>query len=58
MSAVNEISLSWRDNSNVKDGYIIERKQAQQASFAVLDTLAGSGNEYVDKELALNQTYA
>lgn len=58
MSTVNEITLSWRDNSNVEEGFIIERKQGQQTSFAVLDTLEGSGNEYVDKELVLNQTYA
>jgi fibronectin type 3 domain-containing protein len=57
ISAVNEITLSWRDNSDVEDGYIIERKQGQQTSFAVLDTLEGSGNEYVDRELEINQTY-
>lgn len=57
MSAVNEITLSWRDNSDVEDGYIIERKHGQQTSFAALDTLEGSGVKYVDKELEINQTY-
>lgn len=56
-SAVNEITLSWRDNSRVEDGYIIERKPGQQTSFAVIDTWEGSGNEYVDKELEINQSY-
>ena len=57
-SAANEITLSWRDNSGVEDGFIIERKQEQQTSFTTLDTLEGSGNNYVDKELVINQTYA
>jgi hypothetical protein len=58
ISAANEITLSWRDNSDVEDGYIIERKQGQQTSFVVLDTLVGSGNQFVDTELEIGHAYA
>ncbi|MCX6144746.1 MAG: T9SS type A sorting domain-containing protein [Ignavibacteriales bacterium] len=56
-SAVNEITLTWNDHSTVEDGYVIERKQSPQTLFAVLDTLKGSGNAYVDKKVAPAQTY-
>jgi hypothetical protein len=50
-SKSNEVNLSWQDNSKVEDGYVMERKQDQQTSFIVLDTLKVSGTEYVDKEI-------
>ena len=51
--------LTWKDNSKIEDGYIIERKQNSQSSFSVIDTLLGSGSEYIDNnvEEALNYTY-
>jgi hypothetical protein len=55
-SGLNEITLTWEDHSNVEDGYVIERKPSQDTSFTVLDTLKGSGNEYVD-EIAEVQNY-
>lgn len=55
--ASNEITLTWRDNSKVEDGYIIERKQDGQSAFAVLDTLEGSGSRYTDAEIELGQTH-
>jgi hypothetical protein len=56
-NALNEITLTWNDNSTVEDGYVIERKQSPQTSFTVLDTLERSGNTYVDKKAELSQTY-
>lgn len=56
-SASKEITLTWNDHSTVEDGYVIERKQSPQTSFTVLDTLKGSGSEYVDKKVEQPQTY-
>lgn len=55
-SASNEISLSWADNSDVEDGYIIERKQSPQITFEVIDTLAENANHYVDQQVVQGQT--
>jgi hypothetical protein len=58
-NAANEITLTWKNNSSIEDGNIIERKQGSQESFEVIDTLKGTGNVYVDKTAAdgLNNTY-
>ena len=56
-SASNEITLTWTDHSSREDGYIIERKQSPETSFIVLDTLKGSGNQYVDENVEQAQTY-
>jgi hypothetical protein len=56
-SSTNEITLTWVDHSTVENGYVIERKQSPQTSFAILDTLKGSGNEYLDKKVDQAQTY-
>ena len=53
----NEITLTWKDNSTIEDGYIIERKQGTEASFTVIDTLKGSGNEYIDDNAGQSITY-
>jgi hypothetical protein len=37
--------------------YVIERKQSPQPSFSLLDTLRGSGSQYVDKKVEQAQTY-
>ena len=55
-SGTNEITLTWRDNSEVEDGYIIERKFSEETSFTVVDTLQGSESEYVD-HVEAGQTY-
>ena len=57
IGAPNEITLTWVDNSTIKDGYIIERKQSPQTSFSVIDTLKGGGAEYIDKSIEPGQTY-
>ncbi len=53
----NEITLTWHDNSTIADGYVIEREQSPQTSFTLLDTLKGSGSEYVDKNAEQGQNY-
>jgi hypothetical protein len=53
----NEITLTWTDNSAIEEGYIIERKQGAQTTFAFLDTLKGGGDEYIDKNVEQGQTY-
>jgi len=56
-NALTEITLTWNDHSKVEDGYVIERMQTPQTSFTLLDTLKGSGNEYVDRNVEQAQTY-
>jgi len=56
-TGLNEITLTWKDNSQAEDGYVIERKLSADTSFTVIDTLKGSGNKYVDKNVEQNQTY-
>lgn len=56
-SAFNEITLNWKDNSTVEDGYIIERKQEPETSFSLRDTLKKSGGQYVDQQVENGQTY-
>ena len=56
-SSLKEITLTWYFNSTFADGNIIERKQSPQTSFTLLDTLKGTGNEYVDKKTEQAQTY-
>ena len=58
ITASNEITLTWKDNSTINDGYVIERKQSPDTSFIVLDTLKGSGNEYIDKNVEQGQSYS
>ena len=47
-SAFDEITLSWKDYSEVEDGFVIERKQGSDTSFTVIDTSDGNSTEYVD----------
>lgn len=56
-SDLTEITLSWTDNSDVEDGYIIERKAGSDASFTVIDSLKGSGEEYKDQTVEQGQAY-
>ena len=56
-SGLNEITLTWKDNSEVEEGYLIERKLSDDASFTLIDTLKGSGDEYIDITAEQGQTY-
>ncbi len=51
------IILTWKDNSTIESGYVIERRQSTDTTFGVVDTLHGSGSEYVDKSAGQSQTY-
>jgi hypothetical protein len=57
ISGSNLISLTWTNNSSIEDGNVIERKQNSQTSYSVIDTLKGSGNQYVDSNAVEGQTY-
>jgi hypothetical protein len=57
ISASNEITLTWTDNSKREEGYVIERKQSPDSSFTVIDTLEGSGSEYVNTSIEQSGTY-
>ncbi len=56
-SGVNEITLTWKDNSQVEDGYVIERKLSADTSFSVIDTVTAGENIYIDKNVERGQTY-
>ena len=55
-----KITLKWEDNSDVEDGYIIERLSNDADDFVVIDSLEGSNDEYEDlniDEMEGNYTY-
>ncbi len=54
----NEIALTWNNNSTIQDGFVLERAQNPDTSFAVLDTSKGSETQYVDKAAVQGQTYS
>jgi len=56
-NAANEVILSWKDNSTVEDGYIIERKNGSQSLFTILDTVNTNVIEYIDKNIENALTY-
>lgn len=56
-NASNEIVLSWKDNSAIEDGYIIERKQISETSFLIIDKLTGSLSTYTDKNADHTKSY-
>jgi len=51
-----EISLSWKDNSDNEDGFILERKE-EGTSYVVIATLPKDTNKYSDKNLLPDKTY-
>ncbi|MBN1300415.1 MAG: T9SS type A sorting domain-containing protein [Melioribacteraceae bacterium] len=52
-----EVTLTWKDNSTVEDGYIIERKQGAETSFTIIDTLENNITEYPDNTITQSDTY-
>lgn len=52
-----EIKLDWTDNSDVEDGFIIERKTAEEANFSLLDSVDMDTTNYSDTGLAENSEY-
>jgi hypothetical protein len=53
----NNILVSWTDNSDNEDGFIIERK-AGENNFAVLDSAGINTEEYLDQQTYYNINYA
>ncbi len=53
----NKVTLKWKDNSKVEDGYVIERKQGEASSFSVLDSLGKNVVQYVDTTIEAGQIY-
>ncbi|HOO14047.1 MAG TPA: T9SS type A sorting domain-containing protein [Candidatus Marinimicrobia bacterium] len=53
----NKVTLKWKDNSKVEDGYVIERKQGEASSFSVLDSLGKNVGQYVDTTIEAGQIY-
>ncbi|MGC8943569.1 MAG: fibronectin type III domain-containing protein [Caldisericia bacterium] len=51
-----EISLSWKDNSDNEDGFILERKE-EGGSYDIITTLPKDTNKYSDKNLIPDKTY-
>ncbi|SMO80058.1 T9SS type A sorting domain-containing protein [Gracilimonas mengyeensis] len=47
-----EISLRWSDNSDVEEGYIIERKIGEDGSFTVIDSLEANSRSYEDRSVS------
>lgn len=47
-TGTNEITLKWDDNSDIEDGYIIERKSVDDATFSVIDSVGADIETYID----------
>src|SRR5690606_31388815 len=51
-----EIELSWNDNSDIEDGFVIERKAAT-GNFEVLYTTAANTTTYTDLTFSPGNSY-
>lgn len=51
-----EISLSWKDNSDNEDGFILERKE-EGGIYKVIANLPKDTDKYLDKNLLPDKTY-
>ncbi len=52
------IQLTWNDNSNNEDAFVVERTQNLAVPFTVMDTIPGNTESYVDEGLEeLTQYY-
>lgn len=51
-----EISLTWKDNSDNEDGFIIERKE-EGGVYVTITTLPKDSIKYTDKNLVSDKTY-
>lgn len=57
-TGANEVTLTWTDNSDVEDGYVIERKLSGDTNFAIIDTLKQSGTTFIDTGVTQGQSYS
>jgi hypothetical protein len=46
-----QITLEWDDNSDIEEGFIIERKVYSADTFSVIDTIAADSEKYVDASI-------
>jgi len=53
----NRVTLKWKDNSKVEDGYVIERRQGEATAFSVLDSLGKNVVQYVDTTIGESRIY-
>jgi hypothetical protein len=53
----NRVTLKWKDNSKVEDGYVIERRQGEATFFSILDSVGKNVVQYVDTTIAAGQIY-
>jgi hypothetical protein len=53
-TALDEITLSWKDKSFSEDGYVIERKQEPDTFFTVIDSTQSNVKVYKDQNLGSN----
>ncbi len=53
----NSISLSWSDNSNNEDGFVLERSIGDASNFSLLANLSANTTSYADGGLSSNTTY-
>ena len=51
------IKLSWKDNSDGEDGFIIEKKENSEGVFNIIDTVNENINQYYDKGIQQGFTY-
>jgi hypothetical protein len=56
-TGVNEVTLSWIDNSNNEDGFIIERENATLLLFAVIDSVGTNDTSYIDSTISQGVSY-
>ncbi|MEJ2195869.1 MAG: phytase [Ignavibacteriaceae bacterium] len=56
-TAVNEVTLSWTDNSNNEAGFIIEREEAILSVFAVIDSVGSNITTYIDNTVSQGVSY-
>ncbi|MEP0984984.1 T9SS type A sorting domain-containing protein [Ekhidna sp.] len=50
------INLTWVDNSDLEDNYVVERLVGDETDYTILATLAANTTTYIDSEVASNQT--
>ena len=56
LDGVDNVNLTWTDNSSAESGYIIERHE-YTSSFYVLDTVSANVTSYVDSNLIFGEYY-
>jgi hypothetical protein len=49
--ADDQASLAWDDNSDIEEGYILERRALSEDAFSVIDTVTADTEDYLDSEL-------